>query len=593
MTHRRQILATGLAFVTAGTLAPSATLAAPRARVRPGQPGWPGAGDWQGLKAAVGGRLSPITPPDVSDPAVKKLLANPFYVGDQPGLTQSTGWWDAWQSTPGAYVVAAESAADVAAAVRFARAHNLRLVVRGGAHSYLGCSNAPDSLMIWTRRMRDVHVHEGFVAQGSHAAPVPAVSLGAGCIWLDAYKAVTTEAGRYVQGGGCTTVGCAGLVQGGGFGSHSKGYGTAAASLLEAEVVTADGRVRIANAHSEPDLFWALKGGGGGTFGVVTRLTLATHELPENFGAANAMIHAKSDQAFRALLGRFLQLYADNLHNPHWGEQVRAISGNRLEVSMVFQGITAAEARAAWAPLIAWCEERAADYEGHKGFLALALPARHFWDAAYLKTHLPPGIIRPDDRPGASPGDYWWAGDGDQVGAWWHAYQSVWLPNSLLTPAGRETLADAWFAASRQRGVSFHFNKGLSGAAPDVIARSRATATNPEVLDAFALAIIAASGPPVWPGSGAPTPSPNPLVAKIGKEKVAAAMAALRKAAPGAGSYVNECDFFQPDWQRAFWGGHYPRLLAAKRRYDPAGLFTAHHTVGSEAWSEDGFTRRG
>ena len=99
---------------------------------------------------------------------------------------------------------------------------------------------------------------------------------------MHAYNAVTTKGGRYVQGGGCGTVGVAGLVQGGGFGSYSKSYGTAGAALLEAEIVTADGAVRIANACSNPDLFWALKGGGGGTFGVVTRLTLRTHELPEH-----------------------------------------------------------------------------------------------------------------------------------------------------------------------------------------------------------------------------------------------------------------------------------------------------------------------
>src|SRR5664279_1617302 len=93
-------------------------------------------------------------------------------------------------------------------------------------------------------------------------------------MWLHAYDMVTTKGGRYVQGGGCTTVGVAGLIQGGGFGSFSKHYGLAAAALLEAEVVTADGYVRIANACNNPDLFWALKGGGGGSFGVVTKLTL-------------------------------------------------------------------------------------------------------------------------------------------------------------------------------------------------------------------------------------------------------------------------------------------------------------------------------
>jgi FAD/FMN-containing dehydrogenase len=79
-------------------------------------------------------------------------------------------------------------------------------------------------------------------------------------------------------------VGVAGLVQSGGFGVHSKGFGTAAASLLEAEIVTADGVARIVNADRDPELFWALKGGGGGSYGVVTRLTLATHPLSQYFG---------------------------------------------------------------------------------------------------------------------------------------------------------------------------------------------------------------------------------------------------------------------------------------------------------------------
>ena len=105
---------------------------------------------------------------------------------------------------------------------------------------------------------------------------------------MPVYNAVTTEAGRYVQGGGCATVGVAGLVLGGGFGSFSKRYGMAGAALLEAEIVTADGAVRIANACTNPDLFWALKGGGNGSFGVVTRLTLRTRELPHSAAARSA-----------------------------------------------------------------------------------------------------------------------------------------------------------------------------------------------------------------------------------------------------------------------------------------------------------------
>src|SRR6266480_4456562 len=136
---------------------------------------------------------------------------------------------------------------------------------------------------------------------GKHV-PQPAVTVEAGAIWMQAYDAVTTKAGRYVQGGGCTTVGVAGLIQSGGFGSFSKNYGMAAAGLLEAEIVTADGAVRIANACTNVDLFWGLKGGGGGSLGVVTKVTLRTRELPDYFGGVFATIRARSDAAFRKLI---------------------------------------------------------------------------------------------------------------------------------------------------------------------------------------------------------------------------------------------------------------------------------------------------
>src|SRR5262249_22309935 len=149
----------------------------------------------------------------------------------------------------------------------------------------------------------------------------------------------TTRSGRYVQGGGCGTVGVAGLLQGGGFGSYSKNYGTTAASLLEAEIVTADGAVRIANACTNPDLLWALKGGGGGTFGVITRVTLRTHDLPAFFGFVSVTIRASSSAAFGKLVGRFVSFYGQSLHNPHWGEIVKVRPGNTLDIEMSCQGL--------------------------------------------------------------------------------------------------------------------------------------------------------------------------------------------------------------------------------------------------------------
>jgi FAD/FMN-containing dehydrogenase len=581
---RRAFVGTGLSLAGAALLPAQMARARAFSRVRPGQPGWPVAADWAKLSAAVGGRVAPVTMPELSSPDARKLLANPFYIADQPGLTEFSGFLDAWRSSPSAYAVAAENVADVVAAVRFVQAHNLRLVIKGRGHSFFGASNAPDSLLLWTRRMDDIFVHDAFTPAGSKVAPVPAVSCGAGAMWLHAYQAVSVGAGRYVQGGGCTTVGVAGLVQGGGFGSFSKGFGSAAASLLEAEIVTADGAVRVVNHAREPDLFWALKGGGGGSFGVVTRLTLATHELPQTFGTVRLALHAHSDDGFRRLLACFIDLYAANLFNPRWGETVTAVPGNRLEVSMVFQGLTEDQARAAWKPLLDFVSANNADYEGQSSFTVTAIPARSFWNADVMR--LAPGAIVSDSRPGAAPTDFSWAGD-QTVAGFWHAYTSAWMPAALLESRNQAELVDAWFAASRLWSVAFHFNKGLAGAPKAAVAASRETSTNPDMLDAFALAIIAMAGAPAFPGM----PEPNLVLARFLAGRVQASMKALRVAAPDTGAYVNECDYFQDEWQRACWGPNYPRLARIKRRYDPDGLFTVHHGVGSEAWSADGFVR--
>ncbi|HYZ31970.1 MAG TPA: FAD-binding oxidoreductase, partial [Crenalkalicoccus sp.] len=521
--------------------------------------------------------------------ALLRDIRNGWYLAEQPALTQASGWVGAWDCAPSAYAVAVERPEDVVASIAFARAHRLRLVVKGGGHGYQGTSNAPDSLLVWTRGLDRIELHEAFLPQGcaGRVEPEPAVSVGAGQVWLPVHDAVTTGAGRYVQGGGCTTVGVAGLVQGGGFGSFSKRFGLAASGLLEAEMVTADGALRTVNACQDPELFWAIRGGGGGSFGVLTRLTLRTHPLPESFGAVSGSFRAGSDAAFRAMLGEILGFYRDALMNPAWGEQLVFGPGNRLRLFLVFQGMDAASAQAIWAPFRDWLAAPGRDIAVEAPLGVMALPARHFWDAAFLRAAAP-GLILPDDRPGAPAGRFVWAGDAGQAGQMLHAYRSAWLPASLLwDPA---PLADALVAASRHWRVSLHLNKGLAGASPEVVAEARGTPMNPEVCEAFALAISAASGPPAYPGQ--PGPSPDP--ARAGREAAAVgrAMDALLAVAPGAGSYVSESDYFLPDWQRAHWGGNYPRLSEVKRRYDPEGLFIVHHGVGSEDWSEDGFTPR-
>jgi FAD/FMN-containing dehydrogenase len=567
-------------------------------RARPGDPSWPNAASWERLNRQIGGQLitvrSPLAdcgraPAEAGCAEIFRRLKNPYYLGDEVGLTQTLGWVDAWTSQPSAYAVAARRTEDVVAAVNFARENKLRLVVKGGGHSYLGTSNAPDSLLIWTRRMNAITVHDAFVGAGcaGRAAPQPAVTIEAGAIWMHVYNEVTTKAGRYVQGGGCATVGVAGLIQSGGFGSFSKRYGLAAAGLLEAEIVTADGAVRIANTCTNPDLFWGIKGGGGGSLGVVTRLTLKTRELPGFFGAVTTTIKAASDAAFRRLVGRVIGFYAETLFNPHWGEQIVFRPDNVLAIRIVFQGLDQQQAENVWRPFFEWVAASPNDFRLVSAPLVAALPARRFWDPAFLKRF--PGIVVADDRPGAPGGNVLWAGDAGQAGQFLHGYQSAWLPAALLEKERQSRLGDALFAATRHWGLALHVNKGLGGAPADEVAAARDTAINPAVLSAFALVICGAEGPPAYPGIAGH--EPDLPAARRHAAAIDDAMKEVRKVLPDVGSYVSESNFFEADWARAYWGPNYPRLLAVKDTYDPDGLFLVHHGVGSERWSADGFTR--
>lgn len=591
MDRRTFLKRSGLA--AALQLLPRSLFAArPFRRRRPSDPDWPSQAAWKRLNDEVGGNLIPVEFPmeacikDVDSDTCKSLLAtikNPYYIGDQPGMTQTLGWVDAWFTRPSVYAVAAKDANHVA------RENHLRLVIKGGGHSYQGTPNSADSLMIWTRRMHEVTLHDSFVPQGcaGKLAPQRATSCGSGAVWMQAYDAITTKAGGYVQGGGCTTVGVAGLVQSGGFGSFSKHYGTSAAGLLEAEVVTADGKIRLANACTNSDLFWALKGGGGGTFGAVTRVTLRVRELPEYFGGANFRVKAASVDAYLRLLRYFVGFYRDNLFNEHWGESVVIGPNNTLSLNMVSWGLTTEEVMKTWQPFLDWVARSQAEYSVDPGMMLISIPARHWWDVEWWREHHYP-MFNSDPRPGAPESNVWWNADAGQVAWTIYGYESMWLPASLLKDDSQERLANGLFAGSRHDWIGLHLNKGLAGAPREAIEAARDTATNPSVLDAFALAIIAEDGGG-YPGVRGHEPDLE--AARKTRADVHRAMNELRAVVPNGGAYVAESDYFEKDWQHSYWGANYERLASIKKKYDPTGLFFVHNGVGSEEWDTDGFTR--
>jgi hypothetical protein len=283
-----------------------------------------------------------------------------------------------------------------------------------------------------------------------------------------------------------------------------------------------------------------------------------------------------------------VSFYQERLFNRHWGEQIAFERGNRLEISMLFHGLNRQKAEEVWRPFLDWVTDSPQDFSIQGEMRIVEIPARHLWDFKAIRERAPGAIVF-DDRPGAPEGNFFWAGDGGQVGQVLHAYKSSWLPASLLKPDQQARLVQVLFAASRYWRVSLHFNKGLAGAPAEEIAAARDTATNPTVLDAFALAIIAGGGPPAFPGIRGH--EPDIAAARQRAGEIGKAMDELRQIVTNPRSYVSESDFFERSWQQSFWGPNYPRLAAVKKKYDPNGLFFVHHGVGSEEWSADGFNR--
>jgi FAD/FMN-containing dehydrogenase len=546
-----------------------------------------GAPPWTELAEQLGDRFIRAESPlqaCIDDPGstacadALRNLQNPFFCEDEPGAFQTTGWLDGFVAEASPYAVAARTAEDVAAAVAFAREHGVRMVVKGTGHDYLGRSSARDSLLVWTHHMRDIAVHDGFSITGGDSShtPVPAITVSAGTRWLEAYAAATGR-GRYVQGGGCTSVGAAGgFTQGGGFGSFSKRFGTAAGNVLEVEVVTADGEVLVANDAQHEDLFWAVRGGGGGTFGIVTKMTFRIHEMPDTFGAAIGTISARSDADYRRLIRTFVEFFPAHLDNEHWGEQVRFAPDNTMEVALTMLDLDDAAARAVWEPFTDWVA-RHGDVVSGEIFFA-SLPFSAMWDVEWWTANVPDFITR-DDRSGRPPSLYWWTSNQGEVSQYLHAYRSRWIPRALFE-ASADTLTDALFEASRHWHFTLHANKALSGATAEARDRDGRTSINPAAFDAAALLIMASNQQNLYPG--VPGHDPDEVAGRAIVARIDTAMRRIRDATPGAGSYVNETDYFEPDWQHSFWGDNYPRLLDIKRRYDPANLFRVHHGVGSD-----------
>ncbi|MFK0026127.1 FAD-dependent oxidoreductase [Streptomyces sp. NPDC090798] len=219
--------------------------------------------------AAVGLAVLPNTPVSAGSSAPWSSLAGklqgqlvlPTDSGYGVAKQLELGQFDSVNPQAVAYCV---SSSDVSVALRFAQDNGLPSAVRSGGHSFGGYSTTP-GLIIDVSRLNAITVGSGTVDIGPGAKNVEILNA------LAPHNLVVSE-------GGCPTVSAGGFLQGGGFGFLTRPTGMACDAITSAEVVLADGCVVTASPTSHPDLFWAIRGGGGGNFGVVTRFTVTPHE---------------------------------------------------------------------------------------------------------------------------------------------------------------------------------------------------------------------------------------------------------------------------------------------------------------------------
>jgi FAD/FMN-containing dehydrogenase len=420
------------------------------------------------------------------------------------------------------------SPADIAHCISFARRFKLPLRLRSGGHSYIGASIGT-GMVIDLRSLSGVEVD----------AAAGTATIGAGAALVDVYNELALH-GVSIPAGSCPSVGLSGLALGGGIGVVARRYGLTCDRLVEAQVVTADGQTLTASSSSHSDLYWALRGGGG-SFGVVTSLTLATH-------AADPLAHAfvvwpwsaaadvvAAWQPWATSAPQSLWSSAHILSTDGTGEATISVAAVMVAGSAALQQhIGELVASIATAPTTNFVGS--ASYEStmmlESGCSTLSVQSCH---------------VAAETPGGTLPRDAFVAGSDffrDPIPA---------AGISALVAAVERRQSDPRLGSG---GASLDI---LGGAVDTVAAGATAWSHRGALFDAQ------------YTASWGTTPGNGPLARN--QHSLASIHSAVRKYASGE-AYQNYADDTLPNPQQAYYGANLARLIEVRRTYDPTGVFT-------------------
>ncbi|KIH92013.1 FAD binding protein domain-containing protein [Sporothrix brasiliensis 5110] len=529
---------------------------------------WPTDSRWKALNQAVQGRLVNFVPPAAACyptygnattanadacTAIQANWTNANWIVDQSAQTFSNFWNNnscsaaadkcgdkCAQGLSPSMIVTANNQFDVQVSVNFARIQNLRLVIRNTGHDYLGRSAGFGSLALNTHRLNNIQFVKSYTGPGNYTGG--AVKVGAGVLFRDLYPAAKAE-GVDVVGAESMTVGISGgYVQGGGHSPLSGLYGMASDNVLAFDAILASGKQVQINSESNSDLFWALKGGGPGTFAAITGVTVKTHPVIACTGATLSI--AYNQPSFWKAVAAFHNQTTALVDAGIYAAYTVTKAGGLTVRPFVAPNITIDQFSTMVEPLVSQLATLNVTYTLSK---VVSYPT---FDDLYH------ALFSADADAG---------GGNTLLSGRLFSKDDVTKNGAAINSA----IGDLVNAGHTFVGVAV--NPGHAVPDPD----SSVSAVHPVWRNAATSTFWKFEPPACLSEAGRLGALQN--LTRLGD--------ALRKASPGSAVYANEGNANEPNWQETFWGANYKKLYDIKIKYDPSGVFWAPATPGAELWA--------
>lgn len=580
---------TRLLFTSAHLLIP-ATADGSTFNCQPGQSCWPTISELQDFNQSVSGALKVTVPigsvcfpnsPNFNDDACAAVQANYMnatFRASSIGVLENTAWETCGTANcfPGVFVsqgqtcslgrlsalqVNVQTSQDITTTIAFVRKYGIRMVVKNSGHDYLGRSSAANTLILSTRNFKNMTFESSFTAQNCPAAgnKQNIAIIGAG---VNAKEAMNffDQHNMMVTIGGCTTVGIAGgFGQGAGHGLLTPTYGLMVDQAVEFDVVTPDGVFRTINACNDPDLFWAMRGGGGQSYAILVNYKFQVYPKTQwaVWRLEATINYTNPDYTQSTVLGDVLTELSNE--QPNWSANNLAGYG-----IVTATGVKVFEVLPIGQDPLGTLKQLTSKYNSFlAGLAGLTITTNSYFLYSSEKD--------------------FYAGQEDYLEGIGAVGVSVLTPSRLITADNFETPAKVealvggvlqGLETARQQlggslGSAFELLILSIGASntPDA---QNATSANPAWRNALWHLIAVA----VWlPGSPDAT---GDLVAAAAR----AAVAEFKKPLAVQASYLNEADPEEADWQDVFFGANYDKLLMIKQKYDPDALLNCKACVG-------------